>query len=156
MAFYYSDTGALREMVNSVNESTPIWRVAPLSSSWVFVDASVPNDTWLNGLTNDMVVFKWHNISKIGALPLNTFIYLMITVGVIIFLVMTENVERIILALNGKQFNYAPNIHEASTNEHAFLKWLRKHYPRSPRSHRCHRMLRRWKNPAVRRSPQTT
>jgi hypothetical protein len=129
MPSYYSDTNALREMVNSVNKSTSLWRVAPLSSSLVFVDASVSDDTWLDGLADDSVVFKWHSISKLGALPLNTFIYLMITIGVIIFLVVTGNVENIILALNGKKFNYAPNQHEASTNEHAFLRWLRRNYP---------------------------
>lgn len=129
MVLYYADNDALKDMVNWVNESTSLWRLAPLSSSWIFVDAEVPEEEWREGLADNATVFKWQSMSKVGGLPLNTFVYLMITIAVIIFLIWSGNVEKIILALNGRHFNYAPNIHQASTEEHAFRRWLVRHYP---------------------------
>jgi len=129
MAVYYANSTALEDMVNWVNESTSLWRLAPLSSTWIFVDSGVPDEEWQHSVADDAVVFKWKSAAKVGGLPLNTFIYLMITIGVIIFLIWSENVQNIILALNGRHFNYAPNIHQASKEETAFRRWLARHYP---------------------------
>ncbi|KEF55794.1 uncharacterized protein A1O9_08545 [Exophiala aquamarina CBS 119918] len=132
MTLYYTDNNALSDMVHWVNESTSLWRVAPLSYSWTFVDSGVPEEEWREGLADNATVFRWQSMSKVGGLPLNTFVYLMITIAVIIFLIWSGNVEKIILAVNRRHFNHAPNIHQASTEDHAFRRGLVRHYP--PRS----------------------
>ena len=131
MVFFNDSTNVFKDIVDATNSSTYLWRVAPLSSSWVFVNGSLPTDA--DGLTEDTtIVFEWHDVSKFGILQLNTFIFLMITVGVIIFLLFTDNVRDIVLGLNGKKFNFAPNMRDASTNERAFGKTLETYYPPPP------------------------
>lgn len=121
------------DMVNWVNETTTQWRVAPLSSSWIFIDEKAATEIWVDGLSNDTIVFEWTDISKLGALPLNTFVYLIMTFFITIFILMTGQVQNIVRGLSGKIPKYAPNIHEASKSESTFKEWLKKAYPPKPR-----------------------
>src|ERR1700761_118019 len=103
MVLLESPDTALTTIINSINATTPTWRLIPFPAQWIFINGTLPNNTIVNGhqfngsasSLNNIVVVRWREVSSIGTLPLTSFVYLIISVAVVLALLILPNFQYI-------------------------------------------------------------
>src|ERR1700756_5786943 len=104
MVLFDPSNTALKQIIRSINATTLYWNIDPIPSKWIFVNGSLPNGTEINGyLYNgtaasvpNTTIIQRKEIQNVGTLPLNSFVYLMISVAVIAVLLSLPNCNYIL------------------------------------------------------------
>ncbi|ETI21664.1 hypothetical protein G647_08011 [Cladophialophora carrionii CBS 160.54] len=134
---------ALAAVVRSINATTPAWRLGPLNASWVVVTDSIPPGSDVNGHNysdshsdiGGTIVVQRKVTNSVGSLPLNSFVYLMISAFVIIVLIALPNCKYIARLLLGKDTRFDTDCPHSATgiSEFTFNRMICGFYPPEPR-----------------------
>lgn len=134
-----SDT-ALAAIVHSINATTPVWELGPLSSSWIYVNGSILNGSYVNGYNyngstssiGNTTIVQRKEINDVGTLPLRDFVYLIISVAMVLALLALPNGRYILKIIFGNDARFGSDRPNSSMSEYAFDRELRTIYPPDP------------------------
>jgi len=137
MVFADPSDVALEATITSINGTIPFWRLGPLSSKWIYVNGSIPKNTYVNGhyydgsinSINDTIIIQRKEIRNIGTLPLSTFVYLIVSIVVIMALLAMPSCRYIFRLLLGNDKRFGTDRTNGSLSEYAFDRQLREFYP---------------------------
>lgn len=110
MVYLHPSDGILKATVSSINATTSTWGLGPLSSKWLFLTGDLPKDTQVGNYfyydgsvdsVGDWIVVQRKPVGHVGTLPLTSFVYLMISVMVVLALILLPNCKYIIRLLLG-------------------------------------------------------
>ena len=127
----------LATIITSVNATTPYWRLGPLPGEWLFYNGSSQqysnngSSYWYyyqaNNSAEPLVWIKINNITHIGSLQLNSFVYLIISFVVFVLLLLLPNCRYITRLLLGNDRRFGTST--ASNSDYAFDRELKNLYP---------------------------
>lgn len=153
MVYLHPSDRPLIATVNSINATTSSWGLAPLSSEWLFLTGDLPNGTqvgnyfYYNGSVDSVgnwTVVQRKPVGHVGTLPLTSFVYLMISVVVVLALILLPNCKYIVRLLLGGDSRFGTdsisadggikgrNNSSGPLSAYAFDRHLKHFYPPPP------------------------
>jgi hypothetical protein len=129
MVHFINNETSLQGVIDSIDATAAFWRVSPLpDKDWYFINGSLPEDSDYGNAT----VFTWKPMTQLGSISVRSFVYLMISVVVILVLIFLPSCRHVAHLILGNDRRFGTDRTNSRISAHAFDRRLREIYPREP------------------------